>query len=287
MVTSLYARFPTQCVDLYSHGVYERTLDINGKIFLVRVRSIGLVEKPKLSVKVLPETKDEEKIKKKVAWIVGADEEVKEFYKLGLKDKNFKRIIKKLYGLRAPKTPTVFEAVIIAITEQQIALPVAISMRKRLVERYGKSVVIEGKKYFTFPSPMSLAKARPHDIRKLGISLKKAEYLITVSQKIVSGEINLEKMKGWGKEEVLETLVKIYGLGPWTVEYMMCRGMGRYDALPAGDVGLRAAVTGYLNKKERVSEQEVRKLLEPFEKYKGYAAFYMIYAYAFQKYLKT
>lgn len=264
--------------------MYERALRASGKVRLIRVNSVGSVRKPRLLVNVLPDIGNKKLVEEKVRWMIGADEDIKEFYKVGLKDRRFARIINGLYGLRAPKTPTVFEALIIAITEQQIALPVAISMRKRLVEKYGDIIATGGKEYYAFPTPESLAKAKPKDIKELKFSSQKASYLVDISRKVAGGEIDLEAMRGWKTERVLGTLTKIKGLGPWTVEYAMCRGMGRYDALPAADIALRASVTKYLDKKERVSEQEVRKVLEPFGKHRGYAAFYLIYDYAFQKY---
>lgn len=284
LVASLYSRFPTQCVDLYSEGTYERALRIDEKLYLIKVVSVGLVRKPRLSVEVVPNGADPKLAEEQLRWIVGADEDLSGFYQKAKKDKRFAKIIKNLYGLRAPKTPNVFEALIIAITEQQIALPVAISMRKGLVEKYGDSISVEGKKYHAFPTPASLAKARPEDIRQLKFSSRKSSYIVGAAKAVADGEIDLEAMKNWKTEKILDTLTKIKGIGPWTVEYMMCRGMGRYDALPASDIGLRASATKYLGKKERVSEKGVRKLLEPFGKHKGYAAFYLIYSYAFQKY---
>ncbi len=284
LITSLYSRFPAQCVDLYSRGTYERVLRDKDKLFLIRVKSVGSVERPKLQVEVFPKGARKNFTKDQVRWILGTDEEIKGLYKIALADKKFATIIENLYGLRAPRTPTVFEALIIALTEQQIALPVAIALRKKLVERYGKSLGFEGEKYFAFPEPEVLAQVKPKEIRKLGLSVRKAEYIIDVSQKVAGGELDLEKMKDWEMERVLETLTKIRGLGPWTVEYMMCRGMGKYEALPANDMGLRISLTKFLGKKERVSEKEVRKFLDHFGKDKGYAAFYLIYAYAFRKY---
>lgn len=285
LVSSLYARFPTQCVDLYHEGIYERVLVGDSKLFLVRVKSLGSVENPKLEIEILPDGSNRRAIKNQVRKILGADDETEGFYKLALKDKKFASVISNLYGLRPPKTPTVFEALIIAITEQQIALPVAIALRKRLVEKYGKSLKINDQKYFAFPTPEVLAKAKPADIRNLiKLSTKKAEYIVDVSQRVANGKLSLEKMRIWNQEKILETLTKIRGIGPWTVEYMMCRGMGRYDALPAKDIGLRSALTKFLDREERISEEETRKFLEKFGKYKGYAAFYLIYGYAFQKY---
>ncbi len=284
LVGSLYSRFPIQCVDYYNNGVYERVLEIKDKIQLIKISSVGLVEKSKLLIEVLPDKFGKSLIKEKIKWMFGIDDNIKGFYKIALKDKKFAQIIKNLYGLRPPKTPTVFEALIIAITEQQIALSVAVALRRRLVEKYGKSIKINSKTYYTFPSPESLARVKPEEIKKLGLSLKKSEYIVDISKKVVKQEIYLEKMKKWDKERILDVLTQIRGVGPWTVEYMMCRGMGRYDALPANDMGLRISVTAYLNKKERVAEQEVRKLFKSFGEYRGYAAFYLIYAYAFKRY---
>lgn len=284
LVASLYSRFPTQCVDLYSQGLYERALRIKDQIHLVRVKSTGSISHPELAVEVLPNTSHKTEVKERLTWMLGADDDPSEFYKIASKDEKFGQIIKNLYGLRPPKTPTVFEALIIAITEQQIALPVALSIRKRLVEKYGDSLTIKGQKYYAFPTPEALAKANPEEIRQLKFTTRKAEYIVGVAQKVTSGEINLEEMKNWPMEKMLETLTKIRGIGPWTAEYMMCRGMGRYEALPASDIGLRSSLTKYLGRKERVTEEEVREFLKPFGKHQGYAAFYLIYTYAFQKY---
>ena len=283
LIASLYSRFPTQCVDIYEVGVYKRALRIGGKIHFIKVRSSGSVGEPKLFVETKPSVQ-KSLVEEKIKWMFGTEENLGGFYKLALKDEKFAPVIKDLYGLRAPKTPNAFEALIIAITEQQIALPVALGLRKRLVKRFGEPIEVRGCKYYAFPTPDSLVRAEPREIRKLGLSTRKSEYIVDVAKKVAKKEIDLEEMRGWKQERILETLTKIRGIGPWTVEYMMCRGMGRYEALPANDLALRTSLTKFLDKKERISEKEARKFLERFGKYKGYAAFYLIYAYAFQKY---
>ena len=181
-------------------------------------------------------------------------------------------------------TATIFEALIIAITEQQLGLPVAVRLRKRLVERYGDVLTVGGKNYRAFPTPLALSKAKPSDIRNAGLSTRKAEYIVDIAKRVAEGRLDLEKMKKWPVKQVSNTLTKIKGVGPWTVEYMMLRGMGRYDALPADDIALRSSVTDFLGGEERVSASKVRAVLKPFGKYKGYAAFYILYTYALQKY---
>jgi DNA-3-methyladenine glycosylase II len=284
LTASIYSRFPVQCVDLYGDGLYERVLRIKNKNYLIRVNSEGSFEKPKILVEVTPDLKDKVLLKNKIKWLFSLDDNLEGFYQIAKKDKKFFAIIKSFYGLRVPKTPTVFEALIIAITEQQVAMTAALAMRRRLVERFGQSLKIGKKKYFAFPTPVVLAKAKPGEIRKLGLSLKKAEYIIEVAKKVVDEEIDLEAMKNWPMEKILATLTEIRGIGPWTVEYMMCRGMGRYEAMPADDLGLRSGLTQHLGQKERVSAEEARRFLDYFGQFKGYAAFYLTVYYAFSKY---
>lgn len=286
LTVGIHGRFPAQCVDLYSNGVYERVLRIGEKNYLVRVQSVGSVKKPRLSVETLPSPNEADKkaIKKKIRWVLGADGDLKEFYEVGLANDKFTPIIKKLYGLKAAHTPTIFEALIISITEQQLGLPVAIRLRRRLVERYGEILTVRGKSYHAFPTPSVLSRAKPPGIRGVGLSTKKAEYIINIAKRVAGGELRLKEVRDWSLEQVSDSLTKIKGVGPWTVEYMMLRGMGRYDAVPADDTALRSSVTEFLGEKKRVSAAKVRELLEPFGKYKGYAAFYLLYAYALQKY---
>jgi DNA-3-methyladenine glycosylase II len=284
LVASLYSKFSTQCVDYYAEGKYQRVLKVANKLCLATVTSLDSITKPKLRVNLTSPPPDVKEFKAQIEWILGTDEDTNGFYAIGQKDQKFAALIKDLYGLHAPRTPTVYEALIIAISEQQIALPFALVLRQRMTEKFSDFVEVDGKKYFAFPEPEALAKAKVEQFRAMKFSTKKAEYIIDISQKVASGKLDLEKMRDWEIAKTMEVLTEIRGIGPWSVEYMMVRGMARHDALPATDIGLRNGLTRYLGKTEKVSEKEVREFLEPFGKYKGLAAYYLIYSYAFKKY---
>jgi DNA-3-methyladenine glycosylase II len=98
------------------------------------------------------------------------------------------------------------------------------------------------------------------------------------------GGLDLEALAQAPFHEIMGELSKVKGIGPWTVEYMMCRGMGRYDALPANDAGLKAAVSRFYQTEGKPSEKTVRGILDRLGQYKGYVAFYLIFAYALEKY---
>lgn len=288
LTLGIYGGFRAQSVDLYSRGQFERVLSVEARNYLVTASSTGTVENPEVTVSASPPPAKKgaiEVLVEKMKWMMGADLDMTAFYEHAKKvDLILFQITQRLYGLKPPRTPTVFEALIIAITEQQTALAVASGLRGRLVKRYGESVHIKGERYYQFPTPESLAGANPKEIRKLGFSFRKALCMVEVAQKVKSGQIELEALKSTSLETILEKLIQVKGIGRWTVEYMMCRGMGRYDVLPANDAGLKAAVSKFYGTERRVTEGDVRRALEQIGEFGGHAALYLIFAYALEKY---
>jgi DNA-3-methyladenine glycosylase II len=131
----------------------------------------------------------------------------------------------RLRGLRSPRTPTVFESLIDSIIEQQISLPAAQSIERRLVERTGRSVELEGFRYFAFPSPAAMARVLPEDLRECGLSRRKTEYVLGISQSIVTGTLDLEGLASvTDTPEVISRLMEVRRVGRWTAELTRCAG---------------------------------------------------------------
>lgn len=278
LTVGIYGKFQGEIVDNYVDGIYRRLLNIADTYTLISVKSIGTVDKPKLHVSVDPETISTEQnlIMRKVEHMLSTNVDLKSFYRSMRNDRVLSEIKDELYGLRAPRTASFYEALVIAITEQQIALPMAILTKERVVRRYGEMMTLKGHDYYAFPSPNVLANAKVQDLRDLKLSRRKAEYIIDFSRKVTESELNLDEIAELSNEEILGILTKVRGMGRWTVEYAMVRGLGRFDALPANDAALRKIVSTLYYEGERVSEEEVRKLLGQWGEYKGYAAFYLL-----------
>jgi len=288
LTLGVYGSFGAQSVDIYSHGCFKRVLSARGKNYLVTANSSGTVRNPIVTVFLFPpageEGDTEERLVERFNWMIGTELSLAPFYDYVEKeDSTLFQITQKLFGLKPPRTPSVFEALIIAITEQQTTLAVASKLRGSLAKLHGESILVDGCRYYAFPTPEALANASAEDIRKLGFNSRKASCIVEVAQRARRGELDLEKLSTLRLESVVETLTQIKGIGRWTVEYTMCRGMGRYEALPANDAVLKAAISKYYKRLE-VSEKDVRELLERFNNFKGYAALYLIFAYALEKY---
>ena len=71
-------------------------------------------------------------------------------------------------------------------------------------------------------------------------------------------------------------LLQIRGLGPWSAEYFLVRGMSRPDRVPADDLGIRSVVGRYLGSGQRLTPQGTLRKLSAFRPYRGLAAFYLL-----------
>jgi DNA-3-methyladenine glycosylase II len=277
---SIHGRFKRHIPDVYENGVYKRVIHLEQKPALLSFSSVGTRERPKLGVAAYPRIgfSQVKPLTIVLQAMFAPSFDFAGFYRVARKDAVMKTIALKLKGLRPIAPPTVFESVIIAITEQQISLDAAIAIRSRLVERYGDRIVVDGKTYYAFPTAKSLAWRKPQEIRAVGLSIRKSEYINAFSRKVSRGEFDPESLRKMDDERAVLELTKIKGIGRWTAEYVLVRGMGRVNSLPADDLGIQRAVSQAYFKGKEVSSENVRRTLARFSPYSGIAAFYLMYS---------
>jgi DNA-3-methyladenine glycosylase II len=189
------------------------------------------------------------------------------------------QIAKQLYGLKNPTTPTVFESLVDSIIEQQISIKVAIVLEEKLTKKLGERLEIDGETYFAFPTPQNLAGASVDEIQRVGLSRRKAEYIHEAAELIMARKLDLERIKNQeNPEEIIRELDEVRGIGVWTAELTMLRGMQKLEALPADDLGIRRVISRYFCGGKPIKTDEAREIAKSWGKWKGLAAFYLIIA---------
>ena len=81
-------------------------------------------------------------------------------------------------------------------------------------------------------------------------------------------------------KEIIFELDEIRGIGVWTAELTMLRGMQRLDALPADDFGIRRVISSYYCGGKPIKTPEAREIAKAWGRWKGLAAYYLIIAEA-------
>jgi DNA-3-methyladenine glycosylase II len=267
----------------YANGVFHQVLRINGNLVLVKLASDGTVEQPNLMVELQSNNPitpcDKQIAMQTIQFIFNLAFDLCAFYKDVENDHTMSAITKQLYGLKNPTTPTVFESLVDSIVEQQISIKVARTLEERLTKKFGARLEIDGESYFAFPTPQGIAVASIAEIQQVGLSQRKAEYIQNAAQIIANGKLNLEDMKTQkDAEPIIAELDEIKGIGVWTAELTMLRGMQRLDALPADDFGIRRVISTCYCGGTPIKAGEARKIAEAWGRWKGLAAFYLIIA---------
>ncbi len=269
----------------YLNDEFSQVIKANNELILVKVKSKGTAEKPKLNVElqsannITPQTTDS--AQKIIEYIFNLNSDLTSFYKQVENDQVMKKIVIQLYGYKYPTTPTVFEALIDSIVEQQISIKVARAIEERAAKRFGDKLKIDNEAFFAFPTAQNIKEASIGDIRGCGLSQRKAEYISGVAELITEGKLDLEGLKNKSSsEEIIRELDAIKGIGVWTAELTMLRGMQRLEALPAEDFGIRRVISKYYFGGKAIKAVEAREIAEGWGDWKGLAAFYLICAEA-------
>lgn len=176
--------------------------------------------------------------------------------------------------LRVLRRPP-FEALAWAVCEQLIEYERAAAIQRRIVRRLGRAGP-HGGDLRDAPSPAALAGAAPALLESFDLAGSRAIALVRAARAVASGRLDLD---GSDHERAWRGLRAIPGIGPWTVEILALRGQGRYDQVPAGDVGLLKAVGRALSGGDphaRACEAEVREFFAPYGEWAGLAAHHVL-----------
>jgi DNA-3-methyladenine glycosylase II len=200
--------------------------------------------------------------------LLGAPFDLAPFVRFARTEPVLARIVPQLSGLRPPLAPDPFEALVSSITAQQVSLHSAFAVRSRLIERFGRRAVHA----YAFPTRERLAHASVDELTAVGFSRRKAEYVLGLARP----GVDLDGLAGLSDEEVKARLVALRGLGEWSADWFLARHLARPQAWPAGDLGLRKAVSTFYADGRLLTIQEVRILGNRFDPFQNLAAHYLL-----------
>ncbi len=213
----------------------------------------------------------------RMRFALGVDDDLGAFRARFADDPLIGRSVRTRPWLRARRRPEPFEALVWAICEQLIEYERAAAIQRRLARRLGRTWSGEGADAWAdglidSPTPAKLAGTAPALFESYDLSAARAIALRRVAREVASGRLDLRRDRpepGW------QRLLAIPGIGAWTVEILALHGQGRYDQLPAGDLGLLKLV-GRLHSgddpRARATEEQVRELFAPYGEWAGLAA---------------
>lgn len=272
-------RRPSNVIDRWDGQTYRRVLSLNDELVEAAVTQSGSTDSPRLRV-TLTGGRITSNLKTKAVnsleRLLGLQINLADFYRHAATDAKLGPLVKRFRGIKPPRFPTVFETLSNAIACQQMSLSLGILLLSRMTEKFGPVRNGSLRKVHAFPQPAELANLKPADFRRLGFSRAKGESLITLARAYADGQIDLEALDSLSNEVVVERLLDLKGVGRWSAEYVLLRGLGRLNIYPGDDVGARNNLQRWLKLRKPLDYDGVRRITARWQPYVGLVYFHML-----------
>lgn len=266
-------------VDLWDGARYERVLMIEGRPVEVEVSQQNGPETPRLEVTALgkrlgPGTKAE--VTRILKHMLGLEVDLTPFYRIAAGDSRLRTLTERSRGLKPVRFPTVFEALANAIACQQFTLVAALRLLGELARRGSVRLRTANGVHYGFPEPADLLRLPPRTFRSIGFSRQKTLAFRDLSRGLLKGRLDLGALSSMDNSAAVNFLLQLRGIGRWSSEYVLLRGLGRMDTFPADDVGARNGLARWLRLRPPLDYERARRILRSWQPYGGLLYFHML-----------
>jgi DNA-3-methyladenine glycosylase II len=266
-------------VDRWDGTTYRRVVPFNDAPVELAVRQNGTSSTPRLHIsltgaRLRHEFKHEAKAL--VEKMFGLQVDLAPFYRMASCDPKLLVLVEKFRGVKPPRFPTIFETLANAFACQQLSLTVGLGLLSRLAGVCGLSLTQNDGTHYAFPRPQDLMKVKSSAFRKLGFSGNKVRAFHDLARNIVNGRINFECLEKMDNQAVIDSLLKLRGVGRWTAEYVLLRGLAPLNVFPGDDVGARNRLAKWLHRKEPLDYDGIARATRRWQPYAGMVYFHML-----------
>jgi DNA-3-methyladenine glycosylase II len=266
-------------IDQWDGTVYTRVLLVDHTPVKVGVSQRQTDNHPELLVTVwspAPVGQGTARISEALQRMLGLQVDVTEFYALAEKDPLVSPLAHHFLGLKPPRFPSLFEALLNAFACQQVSLDVGIMLLNRLAATFGVQLDDGQAVFSAFPEPEAFANASVEGIRALGFSHQKARAITELATALVQSQRDFSLLEAMSDDEAKTSLSSLRGVGRWTAEYVLLRGLGRLDSFPGDDAGAQKNLQYLLHLEEKPPYETIKELTSPWRPYAGFVYFHLL-----------
>lgn len=271
--------------NVWEEGYYWITMIWKGKILGLKFENKGNVEKPKINLHIYSQkelTKDFiDILVNEIKYRFNFEQNISKFCEDYKNDKILGPIIKKWKGMKPIGANSLYETLIIYFVLQNATIRRSVQMLENLFNKFGKKVKFNNRILSTFWEPTTMSKSTEQELRDLKLGYR-VKFFMKLTEQFVNREINEFELRKLTKEEVREKALKLYGIGPASVEYLLFEDFYFVDSLTTIPPWEQKIFSRLLFNKKLV---DTAKILKFFKKFKGWEklAFHYIWEDLFWK----
>ncbi|NLD80966.1 MAG: DNA-3-methyladenine glycosylase 2 [Smithella sp.] len=273
-------RRKTNIVDWWDEERYSRVLVFDDQPVRMIITQEGTNRAPNLGLTLISQkglslsTQTEALLI--VGKMLGLTIDLHPFYKHAARNKFLRDLVRVFRGVKPPCFPSLFEALVNSISCQQVSLDVGILMMNRLAKRFGVKFEIDGLVQYAFPRTEDLENATEADIKDLGYSAQKARSIKELAQTFPRHDTTSNCLTKLDNEQIVQFLTTFRGIGRWSAQYTLLRGLGRLDIFPGDDVGAKNNLQRLFHLAEKPDYEEINKLTSPWHPYEGLVYYHLL-----------
>lgn len=249
-----------------------KAIAIDGHTVAFEVSGAGTVEAPRLNYRLFsaeplpPAVRDA--VVRRISFFLSLEDDLGQFYAIARADRPFAPIVDELYGLHHVKFLTLIESGCWATLATRLPLAVSRAMKRRLVERYGSSIEVEGTAYWAFPELHQLVAADPEKLAAVIKNERRSSYLSNVISAFREVDEHFLLTAPYAEAEAW--LRRIKGIGEWSAAFILLRGLGRMEQMPHN-------LTPLLKNMDKLygSHETMETIAKQYGPWFGYWAYYL------------
>jgi len=262
----------------WKKGKYCITMRWQNQKLGLKLENKGTTIKPKVLITIYSKEKLTKDfiltLKPELEWRFNLKTELADFFNQFKNDRVLKSIFKKWKGSRPVSANSLYETLVIYVVLQNATVRRSVQMLENLFKKYGSKLEFDRQKLSCFWTPQELDKVPERDLRRLKVGYR-AKFLKRISKQFAKGEINEFAMRKMTNQQIENEVLKLYGIGPASVEYLLFEDFYRYDAFSTIPPWDQKILSRLLFNKKLVPVSKILKYAKHWGKYKKLAVHYL------------
>jgi len=205
-------------------GIRWQTWNWSGERFGLKFLNKGTINQPRLQIDIYTAQKIQPQVISsliaEIKYKYNLELDLTDFYHEFGKDKVLGPVIKRWQGMRPGHPNSLYEYLMIGIVLQNATVRRSIQMFKALLENYGTSLEYDEKELWCFWEPGALRKVTEEDLRALKVGYR-AKSIKRIDECFLQGAVDEFALRKKDRETQMKELLKLYGVGPATVWYLL------------------------------------------------------------------
>lgn len=265
---------PTKSHYTIQPHILTQAFDISGRAVVCQIESRGKVESPRLRINCWSETpldsSEKSTLTDRITFYLSAKENIQPFYNLAASDEAMTSLINRWYGYHQVKFVTPFASACWAILSTRISQAQASKMLQGFVEALGAKLLFDDNEYVAFPDPAGIT--TPDQLTPLIKNQRKANYLFSATRAFAS--IDEQWLRTAPYQEVDLWLQDIKGVGPWSANLILVRGLGRMNnRIAPNQKRFLNGIRHYYG--AEITAQQAQAIQTQYGEWQGYWAHYL------------